>query len=213
MDNKFDTCSTLHTTLQPIPGSVYDWHLNTGRLGSYRDGMNSRVHAITTNDVEVPEAVFKVTCCVPTLSLYEQIGTVRTSNRRVSGLPTVREHFGSCAQDANSFFFFGFQLDRLREARSPQERQQVQSLIAEVQRIQKDIGAKHAWRSQWVIDSKVARQLARYNFMGLSAAFELTADVIEETHAVLDLEQAGNILFDRFGYVCLADPVAQTFSC
>lgn len=213
MDTKFETCSTLHTTLQPVPGSAYDWHLQQGSLGFYRDGMNSRVHAFASGGAEAHQAVFKVTCCLPTLALYEKVNQMRTESRSVGGLPIVQEQFGHCARDASNFGFEGFRLDRLREASSPFERQQVSTLIAETHHLHWELAPRLSGYRQWQVDRMVALELAHKDVLGLGSAFEVVAEVIAATHAVLDLEQAGNILFDRDGHICLADPVAHTFSC
>ena len=212
MDTKFESCSTLHTTLRPVPGSAYDWHLQQGSLGFYRDGMNSRVHALASSSAEAKQAVFKVTCCLPTLALYEKVNQMRIDSRSANGLPIVQQQFGHCAQDSSNFEFDGFMLDRLREARSPFERQQVSTIISEARHLHRELAPRVSGR-QWQVDRMVALELAHKDVLGLGSAFEVVAEVIAATHAVLDLEQAGNILFDRDGHICLADPVAHTFSC
>ena len=55
--------------------------------------MNSRVHAFASGGAEAHQAVFKVTCCLPTLALYEKVNQMRTESRSVGGLPIVQEQF------------------------------------------------------------------------------------------------------------------------
>jgi hypothetical protein len=206
----FSDSFTIHTTLAPLPSTAYDNYMRDGALANYRDGMNARVHAFRFENQN--DHVFKVTCCEPTTQLFMRAYKAMASGRLAPGLPSVKACHGICAMDSDGFQFEGFTVERLRPAETDWERGALQGLVATARACRERFEDRLPGSRSWQVSVKVARWLALQNAGGLRDAFRVVAAVIRATRASLDIEQPGNLLFTKDGRLCLADPVAMSFS-
>jgi hypothetical protein len=206
----FSDSFTIHTTLTPLPSTAYDNYMRDGALANYRDGMNARVHAFRFEDQS--DDVFKVTCCEPTTQLFMWAYEAMASGRLPPGLPSVKACHGLCALDADGFQFEGFTVERLRPAETEHERGALRALLVAARGCRQRLEDRLPSSCSWQVSHRVARWLSLQNVGGLREAFRVVAAVIKTTRSTLDIEQAGNVLFTQDGRLCLADPVAMSFS-
>lgn len=206
----FSDSFTIHTTLTPLPTTAYDNYMRDGALANYRDGMNARVHAFRFEGQG--DEVFKVTCCEPTTQLFMWAYEAMASGRLPPGLPSVKACHGLCALDADGFQFEGFTVERLRPAETEHERGALRALLVAARECRRRFENRLPGSRSWHVSLRVARWLSIQNVGGLREAFRVVAAVIKTTRSTLDIEQPGNVLFTKDGLLCLADPVAMSFS-
>jgi hypothetical protein len=208
-----------HQTLTSIPGTAWALVENGLNRCIVSDGCFSRVvqtpaQSDRTCFGEAPSTesswtthykAYKLTCCEPTLALFEVL-----LDKEVPGLPKLYAALGPSATDSEGFTFVGFELESLRKPVSVQENEQVERIQQSTFRLQELIKKRALSSSRAAY--LTARLLAWQNFEGLGKAFSCLSTVIKNSGAVLDLHTKDNILFSNEGSVCLADPVALTFS-
>ena len=206
----FSESFTIHSTLVPTSASTLESYMQQGCLGNYRDGMNARVY--TFNPEGRPDEVFKVTCCEPSSELFLRAHEARVRGLRLDGIPNVFGCHGPCATDSDGFAFRGFTVERLREGDTEEEIDALRGLLTVVRIVRERFEERNPGSRSWQVSLRVTRWLALHNVAGLRDAFGVVARVIRSTGAALDLEQPGNVMFTQDGRLCLADPVAMTFS-
>ena len=182
--------------LEPTPSAPSALVRNLHRPGRFDDGTQARVVFIGQT------RVIKLTRCPTSIALGCELAS---RDRPLRGLPRVHRVLGEAAVDTweRDAPFVGLVLERLRHPR-PDEAQRVSGFVDAVREV---VGPRHLGVSP-AFDAEVALRLAAADICGTGEAFAWLAGFLMRHGAVLDILNERNVMLDRRGGICLADPVS-----
>lgn len=182
--------------LEPTPGAPRALVRNLHRPGYFDDGTQARVVFVGKT------RVIKLTSCPTSIALGRELAS---RDRPLRGLPRVYRLFGNTAVDTweRDMPLVGLMLERLRRPR-PDEAARVTGFVDAVREV---VGSRQLGVSP-AFDADVAMRLAAADLDGTGETFAWLAGFLRRHAAVLDIVTERNVMLDRRGDICLADPVS-----
>ncbi|MFO1340609.1 MAG: hypothetical protein U1F53_20715 [Burkholderiaceae bacterium] len=187
--------SELFDGLVPTPGAPRALVRYLHEPDHYDEGTQARV--VFTSMTRV----IKLTRCAASIALAHELAS---RGRPPQGLPRVHRVLGEAAVDTRerNAPHVGVVMERLWE---PEDSPVLDEFLTAARKV---VGSRNMGVSP-TFDADIALRLAAADLCGTGEAFVWLARFLVRHGAVLDIFTDGNVLLDRRGNVCLADPVCE----